>query len=186
MARTLSESARRKMLDAATEVVLEAGVGGFNVDEIARRSGVAKTTIYRHFPDSKTLLVAALDQALVAPPIPDEGSLRDDLVAYMISVRPLFADLQLRTLFFEIYAAATRDPELAEMYQSLMAERSGPTRAIYDNARARGELSPDFSYQDMLETVRGPLIARAMTRPETLTDRALRDMVDRILPVLTP
>ncbi len=174
------------MLHAATDLVLEAGVGGFNVDEIARRSGVAKTTIYRHFPDSKVLLVAALDQALEAPPTPDEGSLRDDLIAYMRSVRPLFVDPQLRTLFFEIYAAANRDPELAALYGSLMAERSGPTRAIYDHALARGELSSEFSYPDMLETVRGPLIARAMTRPETISDRALGVMVDRILPVLAP
>ena len=88
MARSLSEAARAKMLGAAADLVLDAGVDGFSVDEVARRSGVAKTTIYRHFPSAKELLVAALDQFMTAPPTPDTGSLRTDLLEYLASVRP--------------------------------------------------------------------------------------------------
>src|SRR5262245_48706909 len=105
MARSLSEDAREKMLEAATDVVLDTGVARFSVDEVARRSGVAKTTIYRHFPNPKAMLVAALDRAMTPPPVPDTGSLAGDLDAYLRSVRPLFADLRLRTAFFEVFVA---------------------------------------------------------------------------------
>ena len=33
-------------------------------------SGVAKTTIYRHFSSAKELLVAALDRIMIAPTTP--------------------------------------------------------------------------------------------------------------------
>ena len=61
MARTPSLEARQKVLVAAQEVVRDAGIDGFTVDEVAHRSGVAKTTIYRHFHNAHHLVVAALD-----------------------------------------------------------------------------------------------------------------------------
>jgi AcrR family transcriptional regulator len=42
------ERSRRAVLETTFELLYESGVGGFSVDEVARRSGVAKTTIYRH------------------------------------------------------------------------------------------------------------------------------------------
>ena len=185
MGRTLSETAREKMLEAATEVVLDSGVAGFSIDEAARRSGVAKTTIYRHFPNAKEFLVAALDRALDPPPLPDEGTLRSDLVAYLTSVRPLFVDPRLRTLYFEIYAASTRDPELRELQAAMLARRAGPTRALFDHALARDELAPGIGYPDLLEIVQGPLVFRAMSRPDRLDDAGIAEMVERMLVLLT-
>jgi AcrR family transcriptional regulator len=185
MARALSDVARTKMLRAATDLVLEAGVDRFSVDEVARRSGVAKTTIYRHFPSAKELLVAALDRTMAAPPTPDTGSLRQDLLEYLASVRPGFADVTLRNLFFDIYSASARDPELRALQQALMRGRAGPTMAIFENARARGELSPDIDYPTLAEIVQGPFILRSMFRPETLADVDLEALADRMLTALT-
>ena len=53
---------------------------------------------------------------------------------------PRFADVPLRNLFFEIYTASARDPELRELQHTLMRGRAGPTMTIFENARARGEL----------------------------------------------
>ena len=169
---------------AANRPVLDAGVQGFSVDEVARRSGVAKTTIYRHFSSAKELLVAALDQMMKAPPTPDTGSLRTDLLEYLASVRPGFADVTARNLFFEIYSASARDPELQVLQRTLMRARQGPTRAIFDNARTRGELSDDLDYPTMAEIVQGPFILRSMFRPETLADIDLEALADRMVTVL--
>lgn len=185
MARTLSDAARSKMLDTAAELVQERGVDRFSVDEVARRSGVAKTTIYRHFASAKELLVAALDRAMAAPRTPDTGSLRGDLLQYLADVRPTFADVSLRNLFFEIYTAGARDPELRELQRALMRRRVGPTMAIFESARARGELPPDLDYATMAEIVQGPFIVRSMFRPETLADVDLGAWADRILDELT-
>ena len=185
MARSLSDAARTKMLRAATDLVLDRGVDRFSVDEVARRSGVAKTTIYRHFASAKELLVAALDRAMEAPPTPDTGSLREDLLEYLASVRPTFADVPLRNLFFEIYTASARDPELRELQHTLMRGRAGPTMTIFENARARGELPPDLDYPTMAEIVQGPFIVRSMFRPETLADVDLEALADRLLADLT-
>ncbi|MGE2737502.1 helix-turn-helix domain-containing protein [Mycolicibacterium vaccae] len=45
---------------AAFDILTQSGVGGFSVDEVVRRSGVAKTTIYRHWPSREALVLDAV------------------------------------------------------------------------------------------------------------------------------
>ena len=44
MARTLSTEVRDKILQSASEVIVDVGITGFTVEEVVRRSGVARTT----------------------------------------------------------------------------------------------------------------------------------------------
>jgi AcrR family transcriptional regulator len=185
MPRPLSDTARANMLRAAADVVVDTGIGRFAVDEVVRRSGVAKTTIYRHFPHARALLVAALDQAMYAPATPDTGSLRGDLLEYLESVRPHFADRRLRTLFFELFIAAERDRELRRLSDELLRARGAATSAIFDNARARGELAAGVDYPTMLDIMQGPLLLRSLTRPESLATLDLGDMVERMINALS-
>lgn len=173
------------MLRVAVELVREVGVSGFNIDEVARRSGVAKTTIYRHFPTKNQLLVAALDGSMTVPSTPDTGSLRNDLLEFLAEVRPVFADVSVRTVFFDIYAAAARDPELRELQRSMLHARAAPTRAIFEHAQARGEISPDLDYASAVEIMEGTFILRSMLRPDSLADLDLDRLVDRIIKQLS-
>lgn len=52
----------RHLLDVARAAFVAEGFGGVSVDEIARRAGVSKETIYRHFPDKPALFRAALTE----------------------------------------------------------------------------------------------------------------------------
>src|SRR6516162_10898962 len=50
---------KEAVLTVTLRLMFEEGIGGVSVDEVARRSGVAKTTIYRHWPSRSALLVDA-------------------------------------------------------------------------------------------------------------------------------
>ena len=50
------------ILDAASQLFLAPGPGRVNMDELARDLGMAKKTIYRHFPDKHSLMTAVLDR----------------------------------------------------------------------------------------------------------------------------
>lgn len=54
---------RRRLLDAAKELILEIG-GEPARDAVARRAGVGIGTLYRHFPDQTTLLHAVVVDVL--------------------------------------------------------------------------------------------------------------------------
>jgi len=186
MARPLSDVARAKMLAAATGLILEVGVSGFTIDEVARRSGVAKTTIYRHFPTRNELLVAALDGAIEVPATPDTGALPGDLIEFLETVLPIFADRVLRAVSLDIFAAAARDPELAELHQALGRSRLGPLKTMFDRGKARGEIAPDITFETAFDFIEGPVIARWIIDPESLDDFDIAGAVDRVLIALGP
>jgi len=49
---------RRALLDAGIEVLLERGIDGLSLREVARRAGVSQAAPYHHFADRATLLSA--------------------------------------------------------------------------------------------------------------------------------
>src|SRR5437763_14845266 len=72
--RPRSESARRAVLDAARILFERGGYHAASIEAIAARSGVAKTTIYRWWPNRAALLVALLVEVGSAsrlPPLPE-------------------------------------------------------------------------------------------------------------------
>lgn len=58
---------RAKVLHAAVDVLREQGPAALTVDEVIRRSGVARMTVYRHWPSREDLLLDAFRALLGAP-----------------------------------------------------------------------------------------------------------------------
>jgi AcrR family transcriptional regulator len=61
-----TEEARDRILATAVQQISDFGVRGFTVDELARRVGLSRVTIYRHFPSKSDVLEAALLRELSA------------------------------------------------------------------------------------------------------------------------
>src|SRR5438270_9163233 len=89
MARTRSDTAHRKVLDAALELVAERGIEATSMDSIAASSGVSKATIYKHWKDKDALLLEVLANlnGLKDRPKFDSGNVREDMV-HVLSYRP--------------------------------------------------------------------------------------------------
>ena len=146
MARPRSEAAREKMLGATAEIVFADGVNAVTFDEVARRSGVAKTTIYRHFETKNQLLMEAIDVQTMFPPIPDTGNLRADLLEFFGTIQPLFGNERLRASTLDLMAAAARDDELEALHRRTVRNRTAAMQTIFTRAQARGELPVDLDY----------------------------------------
>lgn len=52
---------KERILEALVEVILEGGLPGFSVQEVADRAGVSHRTVYRHFPTRESLLEGLVD-----------------------------------------------------------------------------------------------------------------------------
>jgi AcrR family transcriptional regulator len=78
-----SPEAEAAILAAARELLAERGYSGFSIDEVARRAGAGKPTIYRWWPTKADLLIAvyAADKA-ASIPVPRTGDLANDLAQY--------------------------------------------------------------------------------------------------------
>jgi AcrR family transcriptional regulator len=54
--------ARERILDTAYELFSRRGVRDVGIDEVIERAGVAKATLYRHFPSKDDLVIAFLER----------------------------------------------------------------------------------------------------------------------------
>jgi AcrR family transcriptional regulator len=186
MSRPLSEEARRKAQLAAQEVIAEHGIEGFTVDAVARRSGVAKTTIYRHWPSSEALLLDAIDCMVTEFPTPDTGSFIGDLREFLGVLLPAVADPAMIRTILGVMAAAAGDPELDRVHQELMAERKEPLRTIVAAGIARGEVRNDVDVDLICDLVEGPFMVRKMVRRVPGTQAETDRLIELIARAIAP
>ena len=71
------------MLDAALALLIERGYGELTIEAVAAESGVAKSTIYRHWPSRVELINDAFHELKPPLPVPTEGDVRERLVAVL-------------------------------------------------------------------------------------------------------
>lgn len=143
----------RRTLDAALDELARNGYAGMRIDDIARRAGVNKTTVYRRWPTKEDLVRAALvalcERAgnFVAP---DTGSLEGDLTE-LVRQKVRFASSPEGEAVIRILEDG--DPGLVGVVRSLRASRDVIVRAILERERTRGALRKDVDIVLMMDVM---------------------------------
>jgi AcrR family transcriptional regulator len=181
--RPRSEKARRAILQAAADLLLDDGMARVSMDAVAERAGVSKATIYRWWPSKERLaLEALLDWATAVSPPRDTGTLRGDLVAL---VRPWVREIRKRPfgrVIATLITEAQSDPEFAAIYRRHFVElRREPMRAAFVRAVERGEAPADLDIDVALDLIYGPLYHRLLHGHAPLTERFAENVVDLAL-----
>ena len=138
------------------------GVGDLTIEEVAQRSGVAKTTIYRHWPERASLIIDTVRSSFEHVGTPDTGTLRGDLEAFFGGM--VRADLtgKVGQLMPCLIDAAGRDAEIELLLDRIAVERQQPVLAIVARAQARGELPADLDPRVIVGTIVGPIVFRKL------------------------
>ena len=147
------------------------GYAALNMDDVAERAGVAKTTLYRRWPTKDHLAVAAGAQLLGEVPIPDSGDLRRDLTEFAGTLAESLNRLRMAGhygggatpgLAAELIAAAARHPDIGEMMRAGYAQRHALARARIERAVEREGLRPDLDPGLLIDQLAGPIYYRIL------------------------
>lgn len=175
------QRSRKAVLAATLQLLAEAGLGGVSVDEVSRRSGVAKTTIYRHWPSRSALLLHACSNLGAKPQAPDTGTWQGDLTALATSMAGRLRSDRWATILPSVIDAAERDPELAEVHARLHDGYMTPLYVVIDRAKERGELPPDCDPSEIVASVVGPLYYRRWFSRQPLDEAFVKSVVDNVV-----
>lgn len=160
---------RAAVLGATAELLMEVGYDQLTVDEVARRAGVHKTTVYRRWPTKPELVTDAVrEQSAETVPIPDTGSLLGDLRQLAAAVANNIATEGGARRTRTIVAAAASSDELATSVHAFWAHRLAMCAPIVERAVARGELTADTDPDLIIETLVGPLWLRLLVTGEPI------------------
>ena len=170
------------MLEAAGELLLEGGIPAFNIEAIVERSGVARSTIYRHWESRRELLVATFEYLLPIPADADaHGPLRERLASLAEAYSERLRKAPWASAIPMLLDAAARDPELAGVRERLVEENRGPTRRTLELAIEQGELPPDTDVDEAISQIAGPMVFRHLITHEPTDPAFARRMVDLFL-----
>jgi AcrR family transcriptional regulator len=171
----------RTILRATLEELASADYGGLSIDNVAKRAGVNKTTVYRRWPTKPELVGAALaalaDQMAMGP---SAGSLRADLLQIGRRMLNLALSLEGQGLA-RLGLLRRREPELAETLGRLRAHRERLLEELLSAAVERGELSPDADMALMLDMLGGLLHVRLFVKGEGVDELVLAEAVEVLL-----
>lgn len=158
---------------AARELLQDGGIAAVTVEAVVARSGVAKTTIYRHWP-SRSELVVALFASLVpsVAPLDNAGPLREQLVALLTEHARQLEEASWSAALPALIAAADRDPELDDVrrrvlhgaqapFVELLEAHAGELSAV-DRRTAAAQLFGPLIHRRLIDT--GPIDASLIER----------------------
>ena len=169
-----AEDRPREICTAALDVFAQKGFAAARLDEIARRAGVSKGTLYLYFKDKEDLFRAVVRDT-VAPNIEViRASLAGAEMTFADVIRlflPRFAEITGRVpvgaVAKMVIGESRNFPELAKVWHDHVASRAiGMIAELIERAQARGEVRPGDPRLHAF-TLMGPMVLGLLWR-ETL------------------
>lgn len=172
----------QEILAATLELLAARGYDALNIEAVAAKAAVNKTTIYRSWSSKDELLAAALRQApSLELHIPDTGTLRGDLVDIARQIAHLLSDEPSRRVAVVMLAAAPERPAITAASMSFFADRLQQERVIFERAAERGELAVSVEPGVAMDLLAGALWFRLLLRSEPVDEGYLATLVDTVL-----
>jgi AcrR family transcriptional regulator len=138
---------RQAIIEAALDEFISRGFTATRLDDVAKRAGVAKGTIYLHFKDKESMFEELIRTALVPligrlhakPPI--GGSVRDAIEGFARTFIQEVASTRRGDIVRLIVAEGPRFPSVADFYYREVVSRGlAGMRALIELGVARGEI----------------------------------------------
>jgi len=177
-----SARVRQSVLDAAFAELGEKGYGGLSIEAVALRSGVAKTTVYRRWPTRDELIADALDSRSDRyEPVPDTGSLREDLKQFCEGVRAKLTSNHGKAMLKSLVGAVDQSPEIVETVQRFWRERRDVGGQLIERWIRRGVLRPETNADLLVEAILAPIYLRVLLPGGPVTGEVLEGFIDLAL-----
>jgi AcrR family transcriptional regulator len=171
---------RRKVLDVVRSVLASEGPAAVTHQRIANLAGVARATMYLHWPEPGQLLLDALIETPMPQTAPETGNLRDDLIGALGKVRELLAQPGMVAVFLQLLARAESDPVVSAARNELNDRSETTILSLLASATNQGRLAAGKS-EDAIAQLVGPLIFRRLVQARPVDDDFTAKVVDAFL-----
>ncbi len=165
---------RKIVLDAATDLLIDEGHHAVTPQRVSTVTGVARSTIYRLWPDPVSLLLDAIDRVL-APDhaAPTVGDLSVDLATALDRLRLRLNRRPFRVMFSALLDHATRSSDLIPAQRRFVAGVTAPLRGIVVGAIDDGLLDRAIKPDEAVAQLAGPIFHQHVMRRARISDELI-------------
>jgi AcrR family transcriptional regulator len=166
------------VLTAATELLIELGPQGVTVDAVCERSGVAKSTIYRHWESVVDLLIDVM-RSNVPPHVTFDlaHGFERALRSMMREVSRSLSSPQLLRVLPALVSLRLQIPEVADLMRADLDERTLECKAVLDLGVEEGVLPAGLDPHRVMQLLVGPLFFAVLVEK----GEELRPLADEVV-----
>jgi AcrR family transcriptional regulator len=180
--RPRNHSLDQAVLDAAAELLGEAGYRDLTMAAVATRAGTTKTAIYRRWTGKTALVIDVLAERLPAPlPLPATGDPAEDLVQAGLTFASTLGDPAVQHGLTGLLAEAASDPSIShQIRERLVGPQLSAAAAGVDQAHKAG-LLPEWMTADLIaDVLTGATLQHVLIRGEP-GDRQFFESIAKLL-----
>jgi AcrR family transcriptional regulator len=167
---------------AALEELGECGYGGFTIEAVSARSGVAKSTIYRHWPDKLTLIADAFETAhQEMVPSTEKGTARERIERLVRHVAEVVVDSTFSRCIPALIEGAARDRRLRAFHHRYTTERRASLVEVIKQGVEIGELSASLDADLAAQQLLGVIFYRRLMSDLPFDPANARELVTAVL-----
>lgn len=175
---------RERVLAAALAELAERGYGGFTIDGVAARAGVARSTIYRLGHDRPGLVAAAME-ALNVQPTADPADRPDDPREQVLTIVTHLADAMRDSPMSDCLPAlvdgAERDPALRALHHEYAARRRATLVDALSRLRDTGDGHAGLDPDRAAEALAGAVFYRRLMTATRVGREEVASLVGSVL-----
>ncbi|MCU1396596.1 MAG: regulatory protein TetR [Ilumatobacteraceae bacterium] len=155
---------QESLLNAARQLLVEGGPAAITVDAVAARSGVAKSTLYRHW-ETRDELVLAVFQSLAPPVIEPDPSLSaaDALRAFGRQLAAVAGDPEWQCMMPALLSLKLHQDDYAMIQAQMQDEQRGVINRLLQRCVDEGLLRQDATSDTSFTMLVGPFLMASLT-----------------------
>lgn len=177
---------RRVVLDAVRELLAEEGWDAVTHQRVAERCGVARTTLYRHWPDKLQMVHdAILEESPTVYPV-RTGDLRADLIADLSGIVHQLVHQGVGVTLAGMIDRSEWDPSLQRLKADFVAEALAELRKLLNEGQGRKKLRADLDIDRGVAELIGPIVYRRLVSGESMPAEFVEGIVDDFLRAQRP
>ena len=163
------ERTREVVLAAVRDLTRAEGIHAVTPQRLSADTGVSRSTIHRHWPDVRGLIVQALEDPGPVADTPVLGDLRTDLAVDLHGFRLRLEDHDTLAVLVGILSEAMFDGDFAEVMRAHADVHFDRLRRVLAAGQASGELRVDVDVDVAASLLAGPLFFRRVVLGEPIT-----------------
>ncbi len=170
---------RRAVLDELGDV----GYGALTIEAVAARSGVAKSTIYRHWNDKLSLIADAFERAHVEHvPNIETGTIRERIERLVAHVAEILVNSTFSRCIPALIEGAAQDPRLRDFHHRYSTERRSGLAQLVADGVASGDFAPGIDPELAAAALLGAIFYYRLMSPQPFDPQQASQLVATVLP----
>jgi AcrR family transcriptional regulator len=168
-------------MDVVYDLLQEKSARDMTMEEVARRAGVGKQTLYRWWPTKAALVMAMFSERFARVPESVEGPSAEQNLRHRLHRLIAAFNGPLGKIMADLIAEGQSEPAvLQEFYEQHVRSRRDDTIASVERGKASGELRSDVNAELLLEALFGAIYYRLLFRAGPMTDDYVDALVDQV------